>query len=60
MVPSELYGKMSHLILTVKLEKTGGSYETTDQISCVNFLPAFLFEAVKVLIGGEEVSIVLY
>ena len=57
-VPSELYGKMSHLILTVHLKKTGGSYESTDQISCVNFLPCFLFETIRVLIGGDEVSIV--
>ena len=60
MVPAELYGRMSHLILTVHLKKTGGNYESTDQISCVNFLPCLLFECTKVLIGGEEGSMVVY
>ena len=57
-VPSELFGKMSNLILTVHLKKIGGNYESTDQISCVNFFPCFLFDTIKVLIGGEEASIV--
>ena len=43
------------------VKKAGGAaYTDDDQISCVNFFAAFIFDVVKVLIGGQEVCILQY